>query len=155
MHNWTPLLLTLVAALILTLVPLPDWTVWLRPAWILLVLIYWTMTTPYKVGIGFAWIVGLIVDLITGTLLGEHALAYVVVIYFVSRIHIRLRMSPLLQQGFSILIFVAMYQFILFCIQGFIGDLPASPLFWLSALTSMLIWPWACVLMRDCRIWLT
>lgn len=146
--------MTLLVAVILALLPMPGWTVWLRPAWVLLVLIYWTMTNPSRVDVGVAWVVGLIVDLLNGSLLGEHALAFTIVIYFVSRMHIRLRMYPMLQQGMSILFFVLLYQFILYCIQGFIGQLPGSNLYWLSSITSMLLWPWLFIIMRDCRRWL-
>lgn len=153
MNSWLAIFTTLLIALALTLLPMPNWTVWLRPAWVLLVLIYWSMMTPYRVGVGAAWLTGLIVDLLNGSLLGEHAIAFTIVIYFVSRLHIRLTMSPMLQQGISIFLFILMYQFVLFCIQGFIGKLPGSQLYWLSSLTSMLLWPWLFVLMRDCRRW--
>lgn len=153
MYNWIVIISTILVALILALLPMPNWTVWLRPAWVLMVLIYWAMTMPYHVNIGFAWLVGILVDLLNGTLLGEHALAFTIVVYFVSRMHIRLRMYPLLQQGMTILLFMLLYQFILFCIQGFIGELPDSHLYWLSSLTSTLLWPWLFVLMRDCRRW--
>jgi rod shape-determining protein MreD len=153
MHNRMGIYLSFVVALILTLLPMPDWTIWLRPAWVLLVLIYWAMTVPNKVGVGSAWVMGLIVDLLQGTLLGEHALAFTFVIYLVNRIHIRLSMYPLMQQGLSILGFVLIYQFIIFCIQGFIGEIPRSHLYWLASLTSMILWPWLYVLMRDWRRW--
>lgn len=153
MHSFIAVIVTLMIALALALLPMPEWAMWYRPAWVLLVLIYWAISMPYQVSIGTAWLMGLIVDLLTGTLLGEHALAYTTVIYFVGRMHLRLRMFPLLQQGMSILFFVLLYQFILFCIQGFIGDLPSSHLYWLSSLTSVLLWPWLFVLMRDCRKW--
>ncbi|RDI42864.1 rod shape-determining protein MreD [Aquicella lusitana] len=153
MHSVFAIFITLVIALILAMLPMPDWTVWLRPAWVLMVLIYWAMTVPYRVSVGVAWFTGIVVDLLNGTLLGEHALAFTIVIYFVSRMYIRLRMYPLLQQGFFILIFVLLYQFILYCIQGFIGALPKSHLYWLSLITSMLLWPWLYVLMRDFRRW--
>jgi rod shape-determining protein MreD len=153
MHNWFAICITLFIALVLALLPMPDWTVWLRPAWVLLVLIYWAMMVPSQVGMGIAWIVGLLLDLLYGTLLGEHALAATVVIYFVTRLHIRLRMYPLLQQGWSILMFVLLYQFIIYCVQGFIGELPGSHLYWLSSVTSMVLWPWLFVLMRDYRRW--
>lgn len=151
MHSWFAVLVTLLIAMALTLLPMPDWTIWLRPQWVLLVLIYWAITIPYRVSVGAAWIAGLTMDLLNGTLLGEHALALTVVIYFVNRLHIRLRMYPLMQQGFSILCFTLMYQFILYCIQGFVGELPTSHLYWLSSVTSMLLWPWLFVLMRDCH----
>lgn len=154
MHSWFAIIMTLIIALILALLPMPDWTVWLRPAWVLMVLIYWTMSVPYRVSIGVAWVTGLVVDLLNGSLLGEHALAFTVVIYFVTRMHIRLRMFPVMQQGVSVMFFVLLYQFILYCIQGFVGELPRSNLYWLSSVTSMLLWPWLFVLMRDCRRWL-
>ncbi len=153
MHSGFGVILTLVLALILTLLPMPDWTVWLRPAWVLLVLIYWVINAPSHVGVGIAWIMGIILDLLNGTLLGEHALALTMVIYLVVRWHMQLRMYPLLQQGLSILVFVFLYQFILYCVQGFIGQLPSSHLYWLSSVISMLLWPWLFVLMRDFRRW--
>ena len=153
MHNGIMIFFSLIAALTLMLLPLPEWTVWLRPAWVLLMLIYWNITLPYQVGIMTAWFMGIVIDLLTGTLLGEHALALTVIIYIVSRTYLRLRMYPLLQQGLSVFLFVLFYQFIIYCIQGFIGELPSSRLYWLSSITSMLLWPWLFVLMRDCRRW--
>jgi len=151
MHSLMTILITLIIAIFLALLPMPDWTIWLRPAWVLMILIYWAMMAPSQVSVGVAWLIGLVIDLLNGTLLGEHALAFTIVVYFVTKMHIRLRMYPLLQQGISILIFVLLYQFILYCIQGFIGELPGSHLYWLSSVTSMLLWPWLFVLMRDLR----
>lgn len=143
--------ITLSCALLLTLLPMPDWVGWLRPVWVLLVLMYWTIMLPYRVNIGIAWLVGLMLDVLNGTLLGEHALAFTLIIYLVSRIHSRIRMSPMLQQGLTIGLFIVGYQFILFCIQGATGDLPRRWMYWLPALTSMLLWPWLFTILQDCR----
>ncbi|OGT55528.1 MAG: rod shape-determining protein MreD [Gammaproteobacteria bacterium RIFCSPHIGHO2_12_FULL_43_28] len=151
MPGWLTIITTLIIALILTLLPMPHWTIWLRPAWVLMVLIFWSMTTPYRVGVGTAWIMGLLVDLLSGTVLGEHALAFSLIVYFVNKMHIRLKMAPFLQQGLSVLLFMLCYQFVIFCIQGFIGQLPDTKLYWMSTLTSTLLWPWLYVLLRDCR----
>lgn len=153
MHRWFAIISTLAVALVLTFLPMPDWTAWLRPAWVLMVLSYWAMTTPDRVGVGAAWFTGLVVDLLNGTLLGEHALGFTIVIYIIARMHIRLQMYPLLQQGLCIFFFTLTYQFILYCVQGFIGELPGSHLYWLSSVTSMLLWPWLYILMQDYRKW--
>ena len=145
--------MTLILALVLALLPMPDWTVWLRPAWVLMVLIYWAIHVPFKVSVGVAWLMGLVVDLLIGALLGGPALAFTIAVYFVSRMYMRLRMYPLMQQGMSVFAFVLLYQFIIYCTQGFIGDLPRNHLYWLSSVTSMLLWPWLFVLMRDFRRW--
>ena len=154
MDNWSTIISSIFIAIVLSLLPLPDWTAWLRPAWVLLVVIYWTMHSPYRVNVGWAWALGLLMDLLTGTLIGEHALGYTIICYAVSRMYIRLRMYPLIQQSLSVFFFVLAYQFTLYCIQGFIGELPNSQLFWLSSVTSMLLWPWLFVLLRDWRRWL-
>lgn len=151
MHSWVVIITSLIAAFILMLLPMPEWAVWARPVWVLMVLIYWSMSLPHKVGLFTAWMTGLVVDLLNGSLLGLHALAYVCVIYLVSRLYTRLNMYPLMQQGFWVLFFAIIYQFILYCVQGFIGELPASRLYWLASITTMLLWPWLFVFMRDCQ----
>lgn len=150
-QNWFVVAATLFVALILTLLPMPDWTVWLRPAWVLIVLIYWGIVAPHQVGIGVAWMMGIFLDVLSGTLLGEHALALTVVIFIVMRLHSQLRMFLVVQQGLWVFLFVLLYQFILYCIQGFIGQLPTTWLYWSPALTSMLLWPWVSTIIRDCR----
>ncbi len=69
------IILTLLMALILTILPLPDWAQMLRPQWYTLVLIYWVLALPLRVGVGIGWLVGIQVDVMTGTLLGQHALS--------------------------------------------------------------------------------
>ncbi len=147
-HNWFVIPMSFILAFMLTLLPMPGWAIWLRPAWVLMVMIFWSMSSPERVNVGTAWIVGIILDVLLGSLLGEHAFALTIITYIVVRMHTRLRMSPLIQQGLSIFFLVLLYQFILFCIQGFIGSLPNNWLYWSSSLTSMLLWPWVYSIMR-------
>lgn len=150
-YNWLVIICTFIVAFILTLLPLPEWTVWLRPSWVLMVLIYWVSVRPYRVSVGTAWCIGLCLDVLNGTLLGAHALALTIISYLVVRIHSQFRMFSLVQQGLFVFLFVLFYQFILFCIQGFIGELPKTWLYWLPSITSMVLWPWVFVIMQDCR----
>jgi rod shape-determining protein MreD len=153
MHSFIAVSTSLLVAIILAMLPLPDWMIWLRPAWVLMVLIFWAMVAPDLVSVGTAWLVGVILDLLNGTLLGEHALGLTAIVYMVSYLSIRLRMSPLLQQGITVFFFTLIYLFILYCIQGFIGELPSSHLYWLPAVASMVLWPWFFVVMRDTCKW--
>ena len=68
---------TILIAFMLEILPLPGFIIWFRPAWTLLVLIYWAMALPEVVGVGYAFMVGIFLDVLTGTLLGEHAFAMV------------------------------------------------------------------------------
>jgi rod shape-determining protein MreD len=128
---------------------MPHWAIWLCPAWVLMMLAYWTIAVPERVNIGIAWLLGIFLDVLQGTLLGEHALALTLVIYLISRMVNQLRMYPLWQQSFTLCLFVLLYQFILFCIQGFLGALPTSWLYWMCPFTSLLLWPWVCSILRE------
>ena len=72
--------LTLLVALVLMILPLPDWAQIYRPNWMALVLIYWSMALPGRVGLLFAFFSGIILDTSLGTLLGQHTLALVMII---------------------------------------------------------------------------
>lgn len=140
--------ISIIVAFLLTLLPMPAWAIWLRPAWVLLTLMYWAMVMPDRVNVGTAWLAGVFLDAVEGTLLGQHALALVMVIYLVARLSNRLWMFPLAQQGLSVFFLVLIYQFILYCIQGFLGVQPATWFYWASSLTSMLVWPWLYSILR-------
>ena len=57
-------------AYLLAIVPFPEWAMNYRPEWVPMVLIYWVMALPYRIGIGSAWIVGLVLDILEGSILG-------------------------------------------------------------------------------------
>ena len=74
--NITTVLLTLIVALTFQLYPWSGQGVILRPDFLLVVTLYWVIRAPYLINVGLAWFAGLIVDLSTGSLLGQHALAF-------------------------------------------------------------------------------
>ncbi len=146
---WPLIFSTFLIAFFLMILPMPAWAIWFRPAWVLIALIYWSMMLPYQVNVGAAWVVGMLVDVLNGSLLGEHALAFTVSVYIVVSRYSQFRMYPVLQQALWIFFVVFIYQFILFCILSVISVPPKTWLYWTPALTSMLIWPWVLGMMRN------
>ena len=143
---------TLVLALLFTLLPLPNWAEVLRPAWVDLVLIYWAMTLPGSVGLFTAFIFGLIVDIALGSLLGQHALGLSIVTYIVLKNHQKLRVYPLIQQGVIIMFILMIEQVLYLWIHGISDQAPANTfVYFIPAITSMILWPWLSILMRDIR----
>nr|WP_235015291.1 rod shape-determining protein MreD [Oceanicoccus sp. KOV_DT_Chl] len=63
--------LSLIVALWLAIVPLPLWAQWGRPALVAMVLLYWVIALPERVGIGIAWLVGIVQDVVTGLRWGK------------------------------------------------------------------------------------
>ena len=71
----TPVILSLIFGLMLTIMPLPDAAAPFRPDWLAMLVIFWSMQLPRTWSVGTAWIVGIVLDVTQGTLLGQHALA--------------------------------------------------------------------------------
>ncbi len=149
--GYLTIILSLVAAFLLTVMPLPIWAQWLRPAWVAMTVIYWVLAFPEKMNVTLAFFVGLYLDILTGTMIGEHALALVIVAYLVCKTYQRVRLFPILQQSLTIFLFILVYQLIIFVIQGIIGQIPHNFLYWLASVTSGLLWPWVYFLLRDLR----
>jgi rod shape-determining protein MreD len=143
---------TLVVSLLLTLFPLPNWADVLRPAWVQLVLIYWAMTLPGSVGLFTSFIFGLIMDIALGSLLGQHGLGLSLVAYIILKNHQRLRLYPLVQQGVIIMFILMFEQLLHLWIYGITNRAPQNALVhFIPAITSMIVWPWLFILMRDIR----
>jgi len=138
-------------AILLSIFPLPDWLAVFRPPWVALVLVYWAIALPSRIGLGIAWASGLLLDGLNDTVLGEHALALVVVAYLAHKSYLQIRMFPLSQQALSIMVFILIYQILLLLIQSILGQLTNSHWFWAPAVTSLLVWPMLFILLRGCR----
>jgi rod shape-determining protein MreD len=129
------------AALALTVLPLPDWLAAVRPELVALVLIYWCMALPTRVGVGYAWIVGLLLDVLRAALLGQHALSFAIIAYITLQLYQRIRVFPLWQQAVSVFVLVLLHLLLQLWIKGISGNPPPALLFLLPALSSMLLWP--------------
>ncbi len=137
----TPIIATLVVGLMLTIMPLPEWLDPFRPDWLVLLMIFWAMQLPRTWSIGTAWVVGLIVDVTQGTFLGQHALAFCVIIFMTVRFHLLMRVFPLPQLSATVFGLLAVYQFLLFWVNGVAGVHAASTVYWGPVVAGALIWP--------------
>ncbi len=147
-----PVIITLVIALMLTVVPLPDWIETFRPDWIALALIYWAMMLPRKWSVGSAWLVGLVLDVAQGTLLGQHALALALVVFITVRMHLLMRVFPMSQLTASVFSLLALYQFMLFWVNGVVGLPVASIQYWAPVISGTLLWPLVASLLNGARM---
>ena len=150
-HGGRIIFISFIIALMLTAMPLPDWAINWRPAWVAMVLIYWCMAIPHRVGIGIGWMLGILLDVLQGTLFGQNAIGLAVLAYFTLKSHQRIRMFPLIQQAFLVCLMVLVYLIISLWIRGIMGVPPKSWTFWMPAFTSLVLWPWLFIILRDIR----
>lgn len=144
-HNKTIVRLVVLAsfalAMILRIIPLPpEWFVY-NPDWVLLFLIYWAIAIPERVGVGYAWCVGLFCDVLTARMLGQHALAYAVVAYLCARLYRQLRLYPVYQQMFSVLLLLLLDQLLIFWTQHIKTASAVDWIYWQAAFVGALVWP--------------
>jgi rod shape-determining protein MreD len=145
------IVLTFIAALLLQMLALPDWAETLRPDWVALVLVYWCIAVPERVGVGVGWLAGLMLDVANGALLGQNALTLAVVAYLALRLHQRIRLFPLWQQSVSVLLLITLHLMLVLWIKGAMNQSTGAWSYWLPAISSMLLWPLIFVVLRGLR----
>lgn len=131
---------SLVATLALATVPLPDIVAPARPDWVAVVLLYWSLMAPRHFSLLTAFWMGIALDTLTGALLGQNALALLVIVYLAEKFHLRLRVFPLSQLAITVLLLLGLYEFILFWIDGMAGRTVPLVERWLPPLTGTLAW---------------
>ena len=144
--------LSFLLAYLLAVIPLPEWAMNYRPEWVPMVLIYWVMAMPYRVGIGSAWVAGLLLDVLEGSILGLNGLSLVIIAYVTLSLHQRLRMFSSLQQSGLVFALVGLNLMVCHWLQIMTQQTVSSNLmFLMAALTSAVIWPTLFHLLRRIR----
>jgi rod shape-determining protein MreD len=138
-NGWV-LPVSLLLALLLGLVPLPETLQPFRPYWLALVLAYWILEEPDKIGVGAAFVIGLIGDLVFGGLLGEQAMRLVILAFILDRFRPRMRFFPLSQQAVAIGGLLLNDRVISFVIHVVLGAVQLPWGYWVAPLLGMLLW---------------
>lgn len=134
---------TAIVALTLTVLPLPSWMAIARPAFLVLTVLYWSIGNPRAGGLALGFFAGIALDVFHGAVLGQHALALSFVTYIAVREHQKIRSKPVFQQCLIVFAALAVYEFIVFAIDGWSGHAVTTPVRWLHAFTGALLWPLA------------
>jgi rod shape-determining protein MreD len=110
------------------------------------------MVLPRSYGIGTAWLVGIVLDVAQGTLLGQHALALSLITYMTVKFHLQLRVFPWSQMTAVVLALLALYQFILFWINGVAGIPVPAITYWAPVISGAVFWPVVTILLNGARM---
>lgn len=136
-RNWF-ILTTMLLALFLNLIPvgrMPG-----IPDWVAVVLAFWCIHQPLKIGMGAAFLFGLIMDVADGSLLGQHALAYVVLAFLAGGLSRRILWFPLSRQALHVLPMLLGSQLIMLVIRLISGgEFPGFSWF-LSSIVAVILW---------------
>ena len=150
-RNTWAIYLSFFIALTLSALPVPEAVQWWRPEWAVLILVYWLVALPERVGLGTAWGLGILMDALEGSLLGLNALGMTLVAYVTLLSYQRIRMFTVIQQGALLFALVALHQLISHWIKGILGLSVQNVMFLIPAFVSALIWPVIFVVLRGVR----
>lgn len=142
---------SLAVALLLNVAPLPHGWAWFRPEFVTLLVIYWVMALPDRVGVGAAFLTGLVQDTVENATLGQHALALVAVAYVCVLSYQRIRNYALWQQSAWVFVLVGIHQLFWNWVHSIAGPAAQSLIFLVPALVSALIWPVVLITMEWLR----
>lgn len=143
--------LTIIAAVLISLLPMPELLSPLKPYWVALVIIYWSLETRVMISLGMAFLLGLVLDVVSGSLMGMHALSLVIMVFLVQRFRPRLRFFPPWQLALSVLGLLVNDRIILIWITALLGEPIPTWQYWLPPLIGMAIWPWLFLLLDSLR----
>ena len=150
-HGYGVIATTFVLAFILAIVPFPTWLGWARPEWIALILVYWAIALPHRVGILTGLVLGILLDVVEGAVLGQNALSLAVIALLANTLYQRLRVYNLWQQAAVVFLLVGINQLICHWVQTLQGVTTQWPIYLLPAFTSALLWPVTLHVLRALR----
>ena len=132
---------TLLMALLINLLPWAGWGLWVRPDFVALVLLYWCINQPRKIGFSVAWLLGLLMDVADGSLFGQHALAYTILAYAGIVLHRRVQRFSITPQALHAAPLLLLNDIIVLLIRLVAGsDFPGAWYFF-GSLIGGLLWP--------------
>lgn len=134
--------------MVLEIAPWPAGLQSFKPAWLVLILMYWVLSTPTKVNIGSAFILGVIWDLVLGSILGVHALVLSVFAYLIAINHLILRNMSLWMQSILVILFIFALRLGIFLIELLLHSAYFNWQEIFGAIASGLLWPWIFLLLR-------
>lgn len=150
-HGKGSIYLTILLALLLTILPLPAIIDPYRPDWLTLVIVYWVIALPHRVNVGTAWIAGLLLDILMGSTLGVRALALAIMAYVAAMQFQKVRNFSVWQQAVVVGIISLLGQLTVFWAEHLFAVVTINyRMFW-SCLCTTLLWPWVFLSLRKLR----
>lgn len=156
-HGYWLIVTSFLLAYVLAVLPMPLWLMWARPEWVALILIYWAIALPHRVGILTALALGVMLDALEGAVLGQNAFSLLVVALLCQTLYQRLRVFSVLQQAGTVFVLIGINQLVCQWVQNLEGVGGPSLLFLLPAVSSALLWPVVLHVLRRLRrqYWVT
>ncbi len=132
---------TFIAALMINLLQWSGWWLVIKPDFVALVVLYWCIQQPRKVGFSSAWLLGIVMDVAEGSLFGQHALAYSVLAYAGIVLNRRVLMFTMRDQVLHVLVLLLMNDILVLATRMLAGAAFPGFSYFIGSLTAAALWP--------------
>ncbi|MCO7224060.1 rod shape-determining protein MreD [Pleionea sp. CnH1-48] len=150
-NNYYMVWMSFAVAMILNLLPLPKALELFWPDWVAMALIYWIVAIPHRVGILTAWLIGLFIDALEGSVLGLHALSFSIMAYFSLLLYQRIRLFPRVKQALVVALLIGVQMLLTLWLKNLTQPIERTMSYWLPLMSNAILWPWVFILLRDLR----
>lgn len=140
--------LSFLLAIYLQALPVPKFLTYFRPEWVSLVLIYWSLHLPHRVGITHALVWGILLDLLEATPLGQHLLALSLIAYLCNYFYQRILMFSNLQKSLIVFCLLVLSQLINLITNSLLGLKTSLIYLGLTVVISAILWHWVAQLLN-------
>lgn len=147
---WAVLFSTFVA-LVLTLVQLPNWLFYFWPDWIALVVVYWALAAPDRVGSFVGFLIGTLLEVLFVRKFGVLGLGLASLAFVVNSMHLQLRVLSVWQQMVLVALLIGLFKLITGFLYGIVTGFTITTEYWYSLLGGMLVWPFAYIVLEELR----
>lgn len=113
-----------------------------QPYWLALAIIYWSIESPNKCGLVTAFFYSILLDTLFGSLFGKHGFSMVAMVFLISKIHKRLKMTSFWQLALMVGALLLNDSFIRASIEWIANSNNGFRMDIWPVLTSILVWPW-------------
>lgn len=146
---FTLFLISSFVALVLMLLPLPQWLFYFWPDWIALVIFYWALAVPNRINALAGFFMGLAMEVLLLRNFGVFGFGYAILAFVVNRSHQQLRMLSLWQQMIIVGLLLALVKLITGWLYGMVSDFVITMSYLYSIVGNMLVWPFVFILLSE------
>ena len=146
--SWRRILGTLVLAVLLEQLPWAGWALALRPDFVLVGVLFWTLHQPARIGFGTAFFLGLLADFQDGAVFGQHAVGYVIGVYLLLFLRLRLLQFDPYRQAAQLFPILLTVQLTVLLVGWLAVNPPTGLAMLLPVLSSTVLWYLIALLVR-------
>jgi rod shape-determining protein MreD len=146
--GWRRLLGTLTLAVLLEQLPWSGWLLAIRPDFVLVGVLLWVLHQPARIGFGTAFFLGLLADFQDGAVFGQHAIAYVIGVYLVMFLRLRLLQFDPVRQAAQLFPILLATQLVVLLVGWLAVNPPSGLSILLPAFSSTALWYLIALFMR-------